>query len=91
MTKISQRTPFPLRMPDDVRERIEELSRANGRSVNAEIVSILSAAMGDTTGLAALPVEVLLMEAAARFRGKVEINVITPSAPAKRATRTPAE
>jgi predicted DNA-binding protein len=34
-----QQTPYPLRMPEDLRKRIEELAKANGRSVNAEILA----------------------------------------------------
>ncbi len=31
-------TPFPLRMPGDMREKLEDISKENGRSLNAEIV-----------------------------------------------------
>ena len=34
--------PFGLRMPEDLKERIAERARANGRSMNAEIVHVLA-------------------------------------------------
>jgi len=37
----SQPAPYPLRMPEELRDRLTELSRASGRSLNAEIIGIL--------------------------------------------------
>lgn len=37
--------PFGLRMPDDLREAIAERAKANGRSMNSEIVQILQDAI----------------------------------------------
>ncbi|PHM63944.1 ATP-dependent Clp protease ATP-binding subunit ClpX [Xenorhabdus stockiae] len=37
--------PYPLRMPDEVREWYEEESNNNGRSLNAEIVEVLKEEM----------------------------------------------
>jgi hypothetical protein len=82
MTKIPQPTPFPLRMPEDLRATVEEAARANGRSVNAEIVAILGAAMGGQSSLGGAPVEALLKEAAARLGATVQIHV-TPAAPVR--------
>lgn len=36
---------YVLRMPDGMRDRITELAKANGRSMNAEIVLILQQAL----------------------------------------------
>lgn len=36
---------FPLRLPDGMRDRIKERAEANGRSMNAEIVSLLEGAL----------------------------------------------
>lgn len=36
-----QQPPYPLRMPEEMRKRIEELAKENGRSVNAEILAHL--------------------------------------------------
>jgi len=41
----SQPTPYPLRMPEELRDRLTELSRASGRSLNAEIIGILQDAV----------------------------------------------
>jgi hypothetical protein len=38
---------FPLRLPDGLRDRIKQLAEANGRSMNAEIVSTLEEAYPD--------------------------------------------
>ncbi|WP_418458392.1 Arc family DNA-binding protein [Citrobacter braakii] len=37
--------PFGLRMPEELKEKIAERARANGRSMNAEIVQILENAI----------------------------------------------
>jgi hypothetical protein len=36
-----QQKPYPLRMPAELREALEETAKSNGRSVNAEIVARL--------------------------------------------------
>lgn len=55
-TPKSERAPqladkYVLRMPDGMRDKITELAKANGRSMNAEIVLILQEAIeGRRTG-----------------------------------------
>lgn len=49
-TPKPERTPqaadkYVLRMPDGMREKITELAKANGRSMNAEMVLMLQQAM----------------------------------------------
>ncbi|MGV3655243.1 MAG: Arc family DNA-binding protein [Noviherbaspirillum sp.] len=44
-TQKQQQNSYPLRMPDEIRKRVEERAAANGRSVNAEIVAILQNAV----------------------------------------------
>ncbi|QDI12565.1 Arc family DNA-binding protein [Serratia marcescens] len=34
--------PFGLRMPDDLRQAVQEQAQANGRSMNSEIIEIIS-------------------------------------------------
>lgn len=52
---ISQSTPFPLRMPDELREQIHALAKANNRSLNTEIVLLLQQALdGHLTKTASL-------------------------------------
>lgn len=80
MTKIPQPTPFPLRMPEDLRARIEDLARTNGQSANAEIVAVLDAATGGAA-LHQVPVEALLKVAAERLGATVQISVLAATAP----------
>lgn len=40
-----QPIPYPLRMPDDLRAKLNERAKANGRSLNAEILAILQNAV----------------------------------------------
>jgi hypothetical protein len=68
-------------MPEELRASVEGAAKANGRSVNAEIVAILDAAMGGQSSLGGAPVEALLKEAATRLGATVQIHV-TPAAPA---------
>lgn len=42
--------PFPLRIPDDLRRRIEWSAKAKGQSLNSMIVAILTDAMSGDTG-----------------------------------------
>lgn len=39
--------PFGLRMPEELKEKIAERAKTNGRSMNAEIVQILQEAIAD--------------------------------------------
>lgn len=46
--------PFGLRMPDELKEKIQERAKANGRSMNSEIIQMLqdvldSDSRGDVT------------------------------------------
>lgn len=43
MTGKHQQQSYPLRMSDELRERLEEAARESGRSMNAEIVARLQA------------------------------------------------
>lgn len=42
---MQQKKPFPLRMPDDMRETIEAIALNNGRSLNAEILRMLESSL----------------------------------------------
>ena len=44
-----QQNSYPLRMPEELRARLEEMARANGRSMNSEIVAILQRAADGST------------------------------------------
>lgn len=45
-----QPIPYPLRMPEELRERLAERAKANGRSLNAEIIAILQNAVDAPSG-----------------------------------------
>lgn len=94
MTKPAQVTPYPLRMPDDLRRRLEGSADSIGRSLNAEIVDRLERSFHGTH-IAGLSVEDVM---------KVTDHVIktlytdyvprasveaAPAAPAPRSRRAP--
>ena len=41
----SQFTPFPLRIPDELRQHLKERAVANRRSTNAEIIVLIESAL----------------------------------------------
>jgi plasmid stability protein len=65
---------YVLRMPDGMRDRITELARANGRSMNAEIVLILQQALDAHGGKAteAIDVDALAEALAVRLVPKLK-------------------
>lgn len=46
----TQETPYGLRMPKGMREKVKRLAADNGRSMNAEIVFHLRKALGTAAG-----------------------------------------
>jgi hypothetical protein len=76
-----QQNSFPLRMPEDLRARIEARAKTTERSANSEIVWMLTAMLDRDSDLAAVPADILLKEAAARLGAKVQI-VVSPEAAA---------
>jgi hypothetical protein len=70
----SQPTPYPLRMPEELRDRLTELSRASGRSLNAEIIGILQDAVGTAptaTGMLSVDVDTLAEAIASKLAKKL--------------------
>jgi hypothetical protein len=51
MTDRHQATSYPLRMPDELRERLREAAEESGRSTNAEIVARLQASFVERSEL----------------------------------------
>lgn len=49
MEEKSRTTPYPLRMPEDLRAGLEAAAEKNGRSLNAEVVSRLQRSFNDAT------------------------------------------
>ena len=51
MADRHQIKPYPLRMPDELRERLDEAAKTIGRSLHAEIVARLAASFSDRAGV----------------------------------------
>lgn len=69
----SQPIPYPLRMPDELRDQLTERARAHGRSLNAEIIGILQDALGDRQQMpAGLDIDVFADAIAARVAIKLK-------------------
>jgi plasmid stability protein len=52
--------PYPLRMPDELREALKEQARKNDRSLHAEIIDVLQNAMGQGRVQPTIDVEALV-------------------------------
>lgn len=67
-----QPIPYPLRMPDDLRAKLNERAKANGRSLNAEILAILQHAVDTPAGAPDLDAfaDQLAEKLAKRLKGK---------------------
>lgn len=50
MTTDTRITPYPLRIEPDTRARIEAIAKANGRSLNAQIIMMLDEWLAGTSG-----------------------------------------
>jgi plasmid stability protein len=76
---------FVVRLPEGLRDALKARAAGNNRSMNAEIVAILGAAIGDESSLGAASVETLLKAVADRMGAAVQINVMatSPIVPAK--------
>jgi predicted transcriptional regulator len=48
---------FVLRLPDGMRERIQEIARANHRSMNSEMIARLERSIAEETGEEVVPTE----------------------------------
>jgi plasmid stability protein len=69
----SQPIPYPLRMPDELRDLLTERARASGRSLNAEIIGILQDAVSERQqALARLDVDALADAVADRVAAKLK-------------------
>lgn len=47
MSRIRDIIPYSLRMPDNLKEKLAERAKKNGRSLNSEMVMILQAAVDE--------------------------------------------
>lgn len=75
MNPTKQPNSFPLRMPDELRARIEARAVASNRSANAEIVVMLTAMLDAESDLAAIPTDVLVPAALKRLGSAVQVIV----------------
>lgn len=66
---------FVVRLPEGLRDTLKARAASNNRSMNAEIVAILGAAIGDETSLGAASVETLLKAVADRMGSAIQIHV----------------
>ncbi|MGE6467988.1 Arc family DNA-binding protein [Serratia proteamaculans] len=48
--KISDISPHPVRMPSDLKEWLKDQARQSGRSLNSEIVRVLTERMNRSSG-----------------------------------------
>ena len=79
-TPPKQPNSFPLRMPDDLRTRLEARAKDNNRSGNAEIVAVLSASLDAESYLASVPTDTLIKELATRLDGRFELVITSDTA-----------
>lgn len=82
MAATPQPAPYPLRMPEELRAQLSERAKRNGRSINAEIVSILQSALsGIDIELASIGPGDLLDEVLRRYGHQVNITINTAGIP----------
>jgi len=68
----SQLIPFPLRMPEELRDRLTERARVSGRSLNAEIIGILQSGLSERQyDQTHLDIEVLAESVATKVAAKL--------------------
>ena len=76
MATPKQQNSFPLRMPDELRARLEIAAKAEGKSVNALIVSMLQDALDYPPGdIAAYSSGALLEEVVKRYGDVMHIEI----------------
>ena len=92
----TQTTPFPVRMPPELRDRLEARARSNGRSVNSEVLAMVAAALDTTSAVALISTDDLVAAVVQRLNASVHIVVpdtrdelvkSVPAAPKPRAKR----
>lgn len=80
---------FVVRLPEGLRDALKTRAASNNRSMNAEIVAILGAAIGDESPLGAASVETLLKAVADRMGSAVQIHVTSAATSGDAATTRP--
>lgn len=82
-----QQPPYPLRMPGDLRAELEQLAEANGRSLNAEIVSRLQRSVSDSPAINGVSMKTLFEKLAELEALVREGRHVAPNGPAMEAWR----
>jgi hypothetical protein len=76
MATPKQQNSYPLRMPDELRARLEAVAKAEGRSVNALIVNMLQDALDYPPGnISAYSSGALLEEVVKRYGHVMRIEI----------------
>lgn len=75
-------TPFGLRMPAELKSRVDAAAAKNGRSINAEVIARLQDSFEVQTGVKDAPVGQLLEEVVLRLGARVQI-IVAPEEAAK--------
>ncbi len=87
MPNSKQPTAYPLRMPEELREALAERARANGRSLNAEILVTLEQSLS-ADDLSQKTADELIDELGRRFGARINVVMQEPagykSAPKKK-------
>lgn len=73
-------TPFGLRMPADLKARVDAAAAKNGRSINAEVVARLQESFEAQPGIKEAPVGQLLEEVVDRLGARVQIIIAKDAA-----------
>lgn len=77
--KISQLTPFGLRIPEDLKEQLESDAKKKGRSLNKEITACLEACVSGYVDLSSVSTEDLVRELIKRNEpGRILIEITPP-------------
>lgn len=76
MSVPKQQNSYPLRMPEQLRARLDEYAKANGRKLNAEIVARLQESIEPVSFSLAWPELVKLLQSEAEKQGaKITITI----------------
>lgn len=79
MKGASQIAPLGVRIPDDLKERIQKQAKENGRSTNAEIVQILENSFTTNSGVSEKSINELISQYEKTIELKDEMNEIQRS------------
>lgn len=77
--KISELTPFGLRIPDDLKKQLDRAARRKGQSLNKEILTYIEAGLRGDVDLSIISTEDLVRELLSRNEpGRLVIKIAKP-------------